>query len=160
MPRKAGRSQRPADSPSIPLEGLSAFERDRAEFLAALERIEPAAGGDTDGGGAAPRAQPRRVKQLERGTLRPAETLDLHGLTREEALPRTRAFLGHAARQGWAVVVIVTGKGLHSPTGPVLRQAVEQLLASSPQLLLEWAPAPRQYGGAGALVVFPRPQSN
>ena len=54
-------------------------------------------------------------------------------------------------------MVIVTGKGLHSPTGPVLRQAIEQLLPDLPHLVLEWGPAPRQYGGTGALVVFPRP---
>ena len=71
------------------------------------------------------------MKQLERGELQPAEQLDLHGLTRDEALPRARAFLAHAARQQWPVVVIVTGKGLHSAGGPVLRRAVERLLVES-----------------------------
>ena len=99
-------------------------------------------------------AQPRRLKQLERGSLKPAETLDLHGLSREEALARTRTFLEHAARQGWTAVVIVTGKGLNSPNGPVLRQAVEQLLTELPQLILEWVQAPRPYGGGGVITSY------
>ena len=156
MPRRNGKASSSTDSPSKPLEGLSACDSERDEFLAALERIAPdAALADTEEP-SVQRAEPRRLKRLERGDLKPVGTLDLHGLTREEALNRTGAFLGHAARQGWAAVVIVTGKGLHSPTGPVLRRAVEQLLTDSPQLVLEWARAPKRYGGAGALVVFLR----
>ena len=156
MPRRNGKASRSADSPSKPMEGLSVCDPGRDEFLAALEQVDPAAVLDESEENLPQKAKPRRLKQLEKGILKPAEVLDLHGLTREEAVNRTGAFLGHAARQGWAAVVIVTGKGLHSPTGPVLRQAVEQLLANSPQLVLEWARAPRQYGGAGALVVFLR----
>lgn len=96
------------------------------------------------------------MRQLERGELKPAGELDLHGLNRDEALGRTRAFLVHAARQQWPVVVIVTGKGLHSSEGPVLRLAVEHLLDTSRDMVLEWGVAPRRFGGAGALVVFVR----
>ena len=137
------------------MKGLS--DDGAVEFLAAVEalgevcRDEPSPGGDEP-----PRARPRRMKQLERGELQPAEQLDLHGLTRGEALPRVRTFLAHAVRQQWPVVVIVTGKGLHSAEGPVLRRAVEQLLAESRELVLEWGAAPRRFGGAGALVVFLR----
>ena len=156
MPHRNGKASRSTDSPSKPMEGLSVYDPGRDEFLAALEQVDPAAALDEPEENLPQQAKPRRLKQLEKGMLKPAEVLDLHGLTREEAVNRTGAFLGHAARQGWAAVVIVTGKGLHSQTGPVLRQAVEQLLANSPQFVLEWARAPRQYGGAGALVVFLR----
>lgn len=156
MPRRNGKASGSADNPSKPLEGLSVCDSERDEFLAALEQIDPAAALVETEEPSVRRAEPRRLKKLERGEIKPAETLDLHGLTREEALHRCGAFLGHAARQGWTAVVIVTGKGLHSPTGPVLRQAIEQLLTDSPQLVLEWTRAPRRYGGAGALVVFLR----
>jgi DNA-nicking Smr family endonuclease len=96
------------------------------------------------------------MKQLMRGTLQPAATLDLHGLTREEALPRVRTFLAHAARQKWPLVLIVTGKGLHSQAGPVLRRAVEHYLTTARETVLEWGTAPRRHGGTGALAVFPR----
>jgi DNA-nicking Smr family endonuclease len=141
------------------LKGLNLSASDKEEFIAALERIDPEAAAEPEEQPAPPRAQPRRLRQLERGTLKPVETLDLHGLSREEALIRSRAFLQQAARQRWPAVVIVTGKGLHSQAEPVLRRAVEQLLIASPALVMEWAIAPRHYGGAGALVVFPRPPS-
>jgi DNA-nicking Smr family endonuclease len=127
-----------------------------AEFLAAIGQLDKTFKDEQPPPAATRTAQPPRLKQLERGELQPAGELDLHGLTRDEALHRTRAFLGHAARQGWPVVLIVTGKGLHSSEGPVLRRAVERLLGDARDLVLEWGVAPRCYGGAGALVVFMR----
>jgi DNA-nicking Smr family endonuclease len=127
-----------------------------AAFLVAVERIDKPFRDELPVEDEPPRARPRRMKQLERGALQPAEELDLHGLTRDEALARTRTFLAHAARQGWPVVLIVTGKGLHSSEGPVLRRAVERLLAEARDLVLEWGEAPRRFGGAGALAVFVR----
>lgn len=158
MPRRP-RASRSPHSPFKPLKGLPLSEPTTelatAEFLAALDQFdqpgkdeEPAAEAGTC------RARPRRMKQLERGELQPAGTLDLHGLTRDEALARTRAYLAHAARQGWPVVLLVTGKGLHSPAGPVLRREVERLLADARDLVLEWGVAPRRHGGDGALAVF------
>ena len=99
---------------------------------------------------------PDVVTALRRGRWAIQGELDLHGLTRDEAVARTRAFLAHAARQRWPAVVIVTGKGLHSAEGPVLRRTVERLLDSSRELVLEWGEAPRRFGGAGALAVFLR----
>jgi DNA-nicking Smr family endonuclease len=129
---------------------------DASLFLAAVGRLDRTFKDEVPAPSAPPRAHPRRARQLERGTLVPAATLDLHGLVRDEAVARSRAFLEHAARQGWEAVLIVTGKGLHSDEGPVLRRAVERLLAEAVPLVLEWQEAPRRYGGSGALVVFPR----
>lgn len=154
MPRKP---RRPSD-PFTSLKGSLVSETERLEFLAAIEQLTPSPEEVAPPEPPTPQARPRRMKQLERGELKPAATLDLHGLSREEALARTRQFLGQATRQSWQAVVIVTGKGLHSQEGPVLRRAVEQLLATVPHLILEWASAPRQLGGEGALIVFPRPQ--
>ncbi len=153
------RKTRLSSDPFKTLKGSFVSTAEQDEFLAAVEQFDPSEKDLARLEPARMQAQPRRLKQLERGSLKPAETLDLHGLSREEALARTRTFLEHAARQGWTAVVIVTGKGLNSPNGPVLRRAVEQLLTELPQLILEWVQAPRPYGGGGALVVFPRRQN-
>lgn len=143
-------------SPFKSLKGLSLSEAEQAEFLAAIDHIDRPLEEEVPVDEEPVRAQPRRMKQLERGELKPLGELDLHGLTRDEAVARTRSFLAGAVRQGWPAVVIVTGKGLHSSAGPVLRQAVERLLEGSHELVLEWGQAPRRFGGAGALVVFLR----
>lgn len=101
-------------------------------------------------------ARPRRARQLRREELQPDGTLDLHGLKRDEALSRTRTYLAQAVRLGWSLVVIVTGKGLRSPHGPVLRGAVEECLRQSQRLVVEWHEAPPRLGGSGALAVFLR----
>ena len=143
-----------ADGGASPVVPAPAANDGGAEFLAAVGKLDKTFKDEPFRDVEPPRARPRRMKQLERGELKPAGELDLHGLTRDEALARTRTFLGHAARQGWPVVLIVTGKGLHSAEGPVLRQAVECLLDATRDLVLEWGEAPRRFGGAGALAVF------
>ncbi|TLM59322.1 MAG: DNA mismatch repair protein MutS [Deltaproteobacteria bacterium] len=157
MPRRRPDQDDVTDSPFATAEGLSSVSGgERDEFLAAVAAFDPVPGEKAPAGDAPPVARPRRTRQLARGALRPAATLDLHGLTRDEAVARARTFLAGAVRQGWPLVVIVTGKGLHSQEGPVLRRAVETLLGNSRDLVLEWAAAPRHLGGAGALAVFLR----
>ncbi len=56
----------------------------------------------------------------------PDEELDLHGLTREEALKKVDFFIENSRRWGLKIVRIITGKGLHSTSGPVLKDAVEE----------------------------------
>ena len=100
-------------------------------------------------------AAPRRMKLLKQGRLKPEATLDLHGLFRHQVVDKVRFFLQDACHQGCRTVLIVTGRGLHSNGEPVLRSEVERFLQSDGRrLIAEWARAPRQYGGAGALVVF------
>ena len=97
----------------------------------------------------------RRMKQLRQGKLVPEATLDLHGLTREEAREKVRYFLEDALYQGRRTVLIVTGRGLGSGGEPVLRGEIERYLSSSVRgWVSEWGRAPRRYGGEGALVVF------
>lgn len=104
---------------------------------------------------AVPTAAPRRLKLLDRGKLMPEATLDLHGLSRDEALERVGHFLANAAYHGRKTLLIVTGKGLRSEGEPVLRAAVERYLAGEGRTrVAEWGRAPRQFGGDGALAVF------
>ena len=99
-----------------------------------------------------------RLRQLKRGIIRLDRQLDLHGLTREEALEALPAFLASARQAGEKGVLVITGQGLHSVDGPVLQQAVAGWLRDQGRtVVLEYAPAPRELGGSGALVVFLRP---
>ncbi|HMB16946.1 MAG TPA: Smr/MutS family protein [Pelovirga sp.] len=103
---------------------------------------------------------PRRMKQLRRGTLVPEATLDLHGATRQDVEAKMISFITNARYHGWQVLLVVTGKGLHSPEGEgVLRSAVEEFLQrGKSDQVAEWARAPRQYGGDGAVILFLRRQ--
>ncbi len=99
-----------------------------------------------------------RLKQLKRGIITVGHQLDLHGLTRDEALAELPRFLNSARQRGQAAALIITGKGLNSPAEPILQQAVAGWLRDTGRdLVLEYAPAPREMGGSGAFVVFLRP---
>ncbi len=105
---------------------------------------------------AARRALPRRRKQLQQGRVEPQAELDLHGMNLEEATAKVDFFLQNARHHGWQVVLVITGRGLHSAGEPVLRRAVEKVFNQRREDILEWCVAPRRFGGEGALVVFLR----
>jgi DNA-nicking Smr family endonuclease len=134
----------------------SKVERDKEVFLEALGSMEKTFVDEWAEDEPVKKAVPRRIKQVERGQLKPEAELDLHGLTVEESSAKVRFFLQDALYQGFRTTLIITGKGLHSSDGPVLRQAVERLLESQRDIVLEWGLAPKSYGGSGALVVFLR----
>lgn len=96
-----------------------------------------------------------RLKQLRRGTIRLDYELDLHGLTRDEALDAIAMFIGGAFRRQQQAVLVITGRGNHSPEEPVLKKAVEKWLRETgKEMIAEFLQAPRQLGGDGAIVVF------
>lgn len=98
-----------------------------------------------------------RLRQVKRGVVSVNHQLDLHGLTREEALYALPRFLLSAQKKGQKAVLVITGKGNHSPEEPVLHQAVASWLRDAGRgIVLEFAPAPREMGGSGAYVVFLR----
>jgi DNA-nicking Smr family endonuclease len=99
-----------------------------------------------------------RIKQLKRGVVSIDYQLDLHGLTRDEALSELPRFLRTARSKGQVAVLVITGKGYNSSGGPVLQQAVAAWLRDAGrELVVEFTPAPREMGGSGAFVVFLRP---
>lgn len=108
-----------------------------------------------------PIAEPRRLKQLKRGKLIPDASLDLHGCLRSEVVQKLIHFLDDSQYQGWRTVLVITGKGIHSEEGtPILRDEVEQYLSDKGKnYVVEWGRAPKQYGGAGALILFLRHKS-
>ncbi len=98
-----------------------------------------------------------RLRQAKRGVISVSHQLDLHGLTREEALDALPGFLHSAQKNAQKAVLIITGKGNHSSKEPVLHQAVASWLRDTGRAtVLEFAPAPREMGGSGAYVVFLR----
>lgn len=61
----------------------------------------------------------------------PQDELDLHGLTAAEAEARLTAFLAATGRKHPGCLVrVVTGKGIHSTDGPVLRGRVRSWLVA------------------------------
>ena len=84
--------------------------------------------------------------------------LDLHGLTRDQALESLGHFIDGAWRREMKAVLVITGKGNNSSGEPVLQAAVAGWLREKGQkMVVEFAPAPQQMGGSGAYVVFIRP---
>lgn len=99
-----------------------------------------------------------RLRQLKRGIIQLDRQLDLHGLTREEAVESLGPFLQAARNAGEKGVLVITGKGHHSAEGPVLQQVVAAWLRDQGRdLISEYAPAPAEMGGSGAFVIFLRP---
>nr|WP_243689446.1 Smr/MutS family protein [Geotalea toluenoxydans] len=96
-----------------------------------------------------------RLRQLRRGTIRVDFQLDLHGLTRDEAVVSLARFVTGAYNRAQKAVLVITGKGNNSSGEPVLQAAVAGWLRDKgKEMVAEFAPAPRQMGGSGAFVVF------
>ena len=82
------------------------------------------------------------------------DTLDLHGLTGDEAVAETAVFLAACKREGRRCVRIVHGKGLRSPgREPVLKRRIRKLLTRRDEVLAFVEPRALQ-GGGGAVVVL------
>ena len=96
-----------------------------------------------------------RLRQLRRGGIRIDLQLDLHGLTREEAIENLDRFVKGAYNRGQKGVLVITGKGNNSAAEPVLKAAVSGWLRDlGKSMVSEFAPAPQEMGGSGAIVVF------
>jgi DNA-nicking Smr family endonuclease len=96
-----------------------------------------------------------RMRQVKNGSIRIDLELDLHGLTRDEALTSLAQFVSAAYNRGQKAILVITGKGNNSPAEPVLHGAVASWLREAGKnMVAEFAPAPRNMGGSGAFVVF------
>src|ERR1039457_1982235 len=91
-----------------------------------------------------------RLRQLKRGAIRIDFQLDLHGLTRDEAVSSLSLFIAGACRRRQKAVLIITGKGNNSSGEPILQGAVTSWLREKGKgIVAEFAPAPRDMGGSG-----------
>ena len=75
------------------------------------------------------KAQRRAEKATNWAKLPIDETLDLHGLTQDEAETALETFISNAKRHGYRKVLIIHGKGIHSKDGEgVLGRLVQNFI--------------------------------
>lgn len=104
-----------------------------------------------------------RVSQIEQlesrehlRTMRPDATVDLHGLTREEAEKKLDRFVADCLRRGLKKILIIHGKGIHSNgSDPVLGEMVRKFIETDKRLGSSGHPG-RAQGGSGATWVILR----
>jgi DNA-nicking Smr family endonuclease len=96
-----------------------------------------------------------RVLARVRGT--PRATLDLHGARVASARRRLATFLARAPASGTTLVLIIVGKGRHSPGGhAVLASEIGEWLStgSAARRVLAFRTAPPELGGSGGVLVL------
>jgi DNA-nicking Smr family endonuclease len=85
----------------------------------------------------------------------PQASFDFHGrgvLSKEDIVVRTTEFVRECSQRGFKKILIITGKGLHSKSGPVVGPLVQDILMSLPNVQ-SVETARRDRGGEGALEV-------
>lgn len=100
---------------------------------------------------------PRELRRLRRAQYAIDGKLDLHGSGIEEARHAVEAFIKKRAADGDRVVLIVHGKGSHSPRGQaVLRGEIAAWLSQgrAARHVAAFATAPEDHGGTGAVLVL------
>lgn len=92
----------------------------------------------------------RRLRDLRRGDPPPDREVDLHGLRRDEAHRVLSAELRAALAAGARCVLVIHGRGMRSPAGPVLRSSLPAWLAEPPHgpCVLAFAASENHAGGA------------
>jgi DNA-nicking Smr family endonuclease len=112
----------------------------------------PSAPGSSDAGAPKP-IEPGRARRLHRGRDQVGASLDLHGLTQDEARIRLTRFLAQAQAEGSRAVVVITGRGLRGDG--VLRRRAPEWLAEPHlrEVVAGVAEAHPRHGGEGALYV-------
>ncbi len=101
-----------------------------------------------------PGIQKRVIKNLQKGRIPPADSLDLHGLRVKQAQPIFTRFLKQAQHKQLRCVLIIHGKGRESADQqPVLKQKTNQWLRQFP-FVLAFCSAAYFDGGTGATYVL------
>jgi DNA-nicking Smr family endonuclease len=94
----------------------------------------------------------KNLNKLRKGHYQIEATLDLHGMTVDEAKIAVLAFLNESLNAEKRVVLIVHGKGRHSQA-PILKNKLNQWLRSTDQILAFCSAAPI-HGSRGAVYVL------
>lgn len=100
----------------------------------------------------------RTLSDLAAGRTPVEREVDLHGLAAAEAERALVLALRGAQREGVRCVLVIHGAGLHSESGPVLKDALPAWLMEGGHAreILAFATAPRERGGPGATLVLQR----
>ncbi|MBL4760136.1 MAG: Smr/MutS family protein [Mariprofundaceae bacterium] len=94
---------------------------------------------------------PDVLKKLSSGQFSINHSIDLHGMTRDQAISTLEHTLQSSLQTSERVLCIIHGRGLHSPDGkPVLKKSVYQWLktGSMSDYILAVTPAPNTAGGS------------
>ena len=131
-------------------------EEDERAVLDELARLtfDDDAEFEDDGRYLRPGLPPDILRKLRRTHWVIQASLDLHGLTGDEAVAETAVFLAGCKRAGLRCVRVIHGKGLRSPgREPVLKRRIRKLLTRRSEVLAFVEPR-AFHGGAGAVVVL------
>jgi DNA-nicking Smr family endonuclease len=97
------------------------------------------------------------LRKLHEGKFSVQDYLDLHGLCVEEAECEVGHFLKESRVKGYRCVKIIHGRGLRSPKGPVLKEALIKWLSGRHRKnIVAFVTARQCDGGLGALYVLLR----
>jgi DNA-nicking Smr family endonuclease len=109
-----------------------------------------------------PNMDRRNFQRLLKGQLEIDATLDLHGLTADQARAQLQTFIQNANRMGNRLLLIITGKGnkksvdeFGRPRSGVLKSGVPEWLKTS-DAVLQVTQAHGKHGGGGAYYVYLR----
>lgn len=114
-----------------------------------------------------PNMDKKNFKKLVKGKMEIEGTIDLHGLTADQAKIKLITFINHSYSLGKRLIIVITGKGKHKgfdefqrPINGVLRQNLPEWLSgpSVSNKVLQVIQAQPKHGGAGAFYVYLRRQ--
>jgi len=95
------------------------------------------------------------IRYLHEGRHSIQDCLDLHGVTLDDAKGEVENFIKASIRNGYKCIKIIHGRGLRSPNGPVLKEAVVKwLLSSFRKYVAAFVTARQCDGGLGALYLL------
>lgn len=112
-----------------------------------------------------PNMDKKNFNKLLKGKMEIEGTIDLHGLTADQAKIKLIAFIDHSYTLGKRLVIVITGKGKHKgydefqrPINGVLRQSLPDWLSgpSVSDKVLQVTQAQPKHGGTGAFYVYLR----
>jgi len=155
VPIKAPNRIEPFRTPAAPIPAKR-YEDERAvlEELVRLASTDDDIEFEDDGMFLRPGLPRDILRKLRRTHWVIQDHCDLHGLTSDEAVLQTAAFLADCKRRGKRCVRIVHGKGLRSPgREPVLKRRIRKLLTRRDEVLAFVEPR-AIHGGSGAVVVL------
>lgn len=112
-----------------------------------------------------PNMDKKNFNRLLKGKMEIEGTIDLHGLTADQAKIKLIAFIDRSYTLGKRLIIVITGKGKHKgydefqrPINGVLRQSLPDWLSGPPvsDKVLQVTQAQPKHGGTGAFYVYLR----
>ena len=112
-----------------------------------------------------PNMDKKNFNKLLKGKMEIDGTIDLHGLTADQAKIKLIAFIDRSYTLGKRLIIVITGKGKHKgydgfqrPINGVLRQSLPDWLSgpSVSDKVLQVTQAQPKHGGTGAFYVYLR----